>query len=130
VELRLPGALVTLSVQLSLGGGVRIADPELWQHDGRGFVRLPGPAVIRDGALWRGVPRIGAGGAIVLQVYWSALDPLNGRCRYPAQIEVRDQAGEILAGRNGHVNPTVLPCDLGVAVPSWDHREQSIVISA
>lgn len=118
----------TFSVDLDVGGAVALDDPELWQHDGNGYVKLPAPQKRQSSARWAGVPRVGPAGSVILQLYWNANDPMHDKWRYPATIKVADQAGALLPGRDGHNNPVVLQCDVGREVPGWSHEQEPISI--
>ena len=122
-----PGTIV-ITVRLQLSGGLALDGPELWRVDTGSCLLVPGLAADRSKASWTGVRRPGPGRPLTLQLYWNAFDSLRSPWRYSVTITVKDQAGALLPGRDGHVNPTVLPCDLGGESPHWDHRHIPIRI--
>lgn len=109
---------LTLSVKLELGGAVALDGPELWQFNGQTYNKLPNPQQPNQQppnseATWSNVPRVGPNGLVMLQLHWDAFEPTKPKWRYPAKVTVTDEGGRRLKGRDGHVNPTVLPCDIG-----------------
>jgi hypothetical protein len=117
-----------ISVKLRASGGVGIEGAELWRAAEGTYVAVPGEPADATGAIWTDLPRRGPGGALMLQLYWSAFDPAHAAWRYPVTITVTDQFGGLLPGRDGHVNPMVMACDIGREVPNWDHHQTAISI--
>lgn len=92
-------------------------------------MRLPDPQLspASSTAVWAAIPPVGPANGVILQLYWTAFDPVRPRWRYTAQIDVRDQAGSRLRGRDGHSNPARLNGDIGGEVKHFDHRQEAIV---
>ncbi|TXI11723.1 MAG: hypothetical protein E6Q76_02085 [Rhizobium sp.] len=125
--------VITLTIKLDLRNGVALDSPELYRREGQAHNLLPPPAVSQTGtgrklqstAVWTDVTVFAGETSLSLQMYWTAFDPKQASWQYTASVTVTDSAGNRLAGRNGHLNPTDLPHSL---TGHWDHATTPIGI--
>lgn len=117
-----------ISLRLRAGGGVTVEGAELWRMNAGGYVRVTDILPDAAGAEWTNLARSEDRQPLVLQLNWRAFAPSHARWRYPVTITLVDQAGALLAGRDGHMNPVVIPCDIGSEIANWGHHQQPISI--
>ncbi|MDR6624312.1 hypothetical protein [Caulobacter segnis] len=119
----------TITVTLTLGNTVQLANPELWHfingHDGQ----IPVSGEDASTATWSDIPAPQQGGLLDLTVFWNAFEPQHDQWIYPAIIEVTDQDGERLTGV-GSSNPNAVPCKIGELQPSFGRGSHAVFVEA
>ena len=117
----------TVTVELTLGAAVRLADAELWQYVPPADTKLAVASQNESTATWT-LPAPG-GSDIHLTVYWNAIEPMHDKWVYDAVLIVRDQSGVVLPGVGGQANPSHTPSQIGTHKPSFGRGMQQIQIN-
>ena len=124
------GSATDLTVKLTIGAGVALQDPELWQmvyyqHGNMQYVKVQRDSMDVSSAQWV-IPVDGAT-LIALQLYWDAIEPNEPEWSYPGKIEVIDESGAYLKGQSSsQKNPQIKTYQIGPIPPHGGSELETI----